>query len=495
MSYPHDPFRPGEPAAQGSPGESGHPPEQGSSTPPAQPQQYSHPDPGRPDHSQSGPAQSGAAAPNVTQPGYGQSGYGQGGYEQWQSAPTGAADPTVNFGGQPQQGVDASSGQQSFGQPQYGQPQYGQPQVGQPQYGQPQVGQPQYGQPQFGQPQGYAQQPEGAWGAQPAMAGGVPPQAKQKNKRLLLIGIGVGVLVVIIALVTTLIVVFTGDSGPGGSPKAAVQTYLEGLSAGDAKKALSVVRTPPSDKLLTDEVLKKQQAAAKISEINVREPSTSLPTMVTVKATYKFGDRNADIDFMLKKSDGKWTVDNGTIPIDVDNARVPQLTAFGVDVSKDSKVYVFPGPVEWGSGNPNFSVKADSSRDFPLGPTYSSFTSLKTELSDQGTKAVATALDTYFTNCAGSTQADASQDKPGCSQSLYQSVVPGSVRWSKPTDISRLNISQDYDDLTSVKVYGSVEWTATFMSTSSGPGNGTDTDFLDGTVNLSSAEPTFTSSR
>lgn len=462
MSYPHDPFQPGDSTPQG-----------------AAPQ---GPSGGR-EAALSDGKSAGGYAPygqpyaqqSPEQPAYGQSTpYGQGGHDQWQAAPTGTTtDPTVNFGQQPNQTYDAN-------------------------FGQPQAGQAQYGQAPYGQPQGYGQQPGAAWGAQPAMGGGgVPPQqSKQKNKRLfLLLGIGGGVLVVIIALVVTLIVVFTGDSGPGGSPKAAVQTYLEGLSNGDAKKALSVVRTPPSDKLLTDEVLKKQQAIAKISDINVREPSTSLSSMATVKATYKFGDRNADVDFMLKKSDGKWTVDNGTIPIDVDDTRVPQLTAFGVDVSKDSKVYVFPGPVEWGSSNPNFTVKADQSSEFPLGPTYASYNSLKVELSDRGTKAVATALDTYFTNCAGSTQADASKDKPGCSQSLYQSVVPGSVRWTKPNDITQLRLSPDYETPTSVKVYGSVEWPATYMSTSSGPGSYTDSDFISGTVDLAASEPTFTSAR
>lgn len=450
VSYPHDPFQPGEPAPQGMSSASGQP-----SSQPA----YGQPQDGFAAYGQQGYGQ---AAPSQ-QYGSGQE-YGNG---QWESAAAGPAAPTVNFGQQPQQSFGTQQGydhgqQQPFGTQQV-------------------AGAP------------YGQQPPGPWGGQPATGG--PQQGQRKNKRLLLFGIAGGVLLVIIALVVTLIVVFTGDSGPGGSPKAAVQTYLDGLAAGDAKKALSVVRTPPSEKLLTDAVLKKQQASAKISDINVREPSSSFGSMATVKATYKFGDRNADVDFTLKKSDDTWTIDNGTIPIDVENARVPQLTAFGVDVSNESKVYVFPGPVEWGSANANFTVKADYSRDFPLGPTYSSYVNLDTELSDQGNKTVATAVDGYLTNCAASTQADASQDKPGCSQSLYQSVVPGSVRWTKPTDISQLRISQDYDKPTSVKLYGSVEWTATFTSTSSGPGKDTDTDFLSGTVDLSSAEPTFTPSR
>lgn len=459
MSYPHDPFQPGDSTPQG-----------------AAPQGPS----GGGEAASSDGKSAGGYTPygqqqSPEQPAYGQSTpYGQPGYEQWQAAPTGTAtDPTVNFGQQPNQMHDTN-------------------------FGQPQAGQAQAGQAQYGQPQGYGQQPGAAWGAQPAMGGGgVPPQqSKQKNKRLLLLlGIGGGVLVVIIALVATLIVVFTGDSGPGGSPKAAVQTYLDGLSNGDAKKALSVVRTPPSEKLLTDEALKKQQASAKISDINVREPSRTSSKLASVKATYKFGDRNADIDFDLTKSDGKWMVDHGTIPIDVDAPRVPQLTAFGIDVSKDTKVYVFPGPVEWGSANPNFSVKAVGSTDFPLGPSYSSLAMLRPELSDQGTKAVATALDTYFTNCAGSTQAIASKDKPGCSQSLYQSVVPGSVRWTKPSDINELKLSPDYDAPTSVQVYGRVEWPATYMSTSSGPGSYTDSDYLSGSVDLAAAQPTFTASR
>ncbi len=478
MSYPHDPFQPGDSTPQGAPPQGapgGGEPTSSDGKSAGGYTAYGQQSPAEPAYGQSNYGETTYGQPNYGQADAAQPAFGQsGGYGQWQAAPTGTStDPTVNFGQQPTtQPYGANAGHQ-------------------PHYGQAPAGQPQYG-----QPQGYGQQPVGAWGAQPAAGGGGPQGPKQKNKRLfLLLGIGGGVLVVIIALVVTLIVVFTGDSGPGGSPKAAVQTYLDGLSNGDAKKVLSVVRTPPSDNLLTDEVLKKQQASAKITDINVREPSTSLSTMATVKATYKFGDRNADIDFMLKKSDGKWTVDNGTIPIDVDDTRVPQLTAFGIDVSKDSKVYVFPGPVQWGSANPNFSVKADNSSDFPLGPTYASYNSLKVELSDQGTKAVATALDAYFTNCAGSTQADASKDKPGCSQSLYQSVVPGSVRWTKPTDINELRLSPDYETPTSVKVYGSVEWPATYMSTSSGPGSDTDNDFLSGTVDLAAAQPTFTSSR
>lgn len=334
-------------------------------------------------------------------------------------------------------------------------------------------------------------QPFGAAGSTGWTGPGAPPQKSNKG---LFIGVGIGAAVLVIVLVVALIAVFAGGDDATDSPEAAVQTYLDALAAGDAKKALSVSVTPASDVLLTDENLKKQRELAPITNITVRKPDNTLGSMATVNATYKHGDKNVDEDIRVRKSGDVWRVDNGALAITLSSTgRAPGLSLFGHDVSADTKVYVFPGPLVWGSSNANISV-ADSRKEFPLGPEDYYYPSLQTSLSPTGKQVVNAALDTYFTNCATSTQAKASDDRPGCSQSTYRSAVPGSVRWTKPTDVSALTTRFDYDDASKVKVSGTVYWGLSYTSTYAGPQTDTDSEYLSGTVDLSQSTPTFTSS-
>lgn len=347
-------------------------------------------------------------------------------------------------------------------------------------------------QPGFG-PSG--PQPFGAAGGAGGGIGwnGGPGGPPKKSNKGLFIGIGIGAAVLVIVLVVSLIVVFAGGDDSTDSPEAAVQTYLDALAAGDAKKALSVSVTPASDVLLTDEILKKQRELAPITDITVRKPDSTLGSMSTVNATYKHGDKNVDEDIRVRKSGDAWRVDNGALAITLSNTgKAPGLSLFGQDISDDTKVYVFPGPLVWGSSNANISV-ADSRKEFPLGPEDYYYPSLDTSLSPTGKQVVNSALDTYFTNCATSTQAKASDDRPGCSQSTYRSAVPGTVRWSKPTDLAGLTTRFDYDDSSKVKVSGSVTWGLSYTSSYAGPQTDTDTDYLSGTVDLSQSTPTFTS--
>ncbi len=369
-------------------------------------------------------------------------------------------------------------------QPSYGQPQSAAPDAGQYQPTQyAQTAYPGYGVPGQGTP------PQQAWGlnAGGLNAGGLPPQPpkdKRKTVRWLVILAGVAVVLLVVALV----VVLTRDKGPSGSPQAAVQTYLEGLANGDAKKVLGVMRTPPSDKLLNDSILKQQQAIAHITDINVREPENNYGDMAQVKATYKFGDRNADIDFQLKKSSDGWQIEDGAIPVSLSYMRVPQPTFFGVDVTNDTKVYVFPGPQNWGSKNQYLTPKLTTDdKDFPMGPSSYSSAVFNPTLSTKGEAAVKTAIDTYLTNCATSTQARAAVDRPGCGQSIYGSAPAGSVRWIKPTDLSNVDFRVDYSNPNKVDVSGDVQWSATYPG-----GNDTDRDFFYGTIDLNAATPTFT---
>ncbi|MFW0790568.1 hypothetical protein [Gordonia sp. CPCC 205333] len=357
-----------------------------------------------------------------------------------------------------------------------------QPQQG---YGQdPSAGYGPSGPQQFGQPgpQGPAASAWGSGGAQPP---------KKSNKGLF-IGLGIGGALLVIVLVISLIVVFAGGDDESGSPEAAVETYLNALASGDAKKALSVSVTPASDKLLTDEIVKKQREIAPITEITVRKPDNSVGSLAMVNATYKHGDKNVDEDIQVRKSGDAWRVAKGALDITLNSSsKAPGLSLFGVDVSDDTKVYAFPGPLVWGSSNANITV-SDTRKEFPLGPEDYFYPSLETTLSSKGKQVVNTALDTYFTNCATSKQFKASTDRPGCGQYTYRSAVPGSVRWTKPTDLSELTFRFDYDDANKVKVSGSVSWTFAYTSTYEGAQTDDTSEYLNGTVDLTASTPTFT---
>lgn len=340
----------------------------------------------------------------------------------------------------------------------------------------------------FGQATG-AQQfgqlgPQAAWGP--------PAPAKKSYKWWFIGGGGLALLLIIGLVVGVAVAVTSGGSGSSGSPEAVVQTYLDGLAAGDAKKALSVSVTPASEDLLTDEILKKQRAIAPITDIVVRKPDSAY-TYATVNVTYKHGQKNVDEDVRVRKSGDDWKIDNGAIAVTLTSAtdRVPGLTLFGKDVSNDTKVYVFPGPLVWGSTNTNVTPTDSKKDDYPLGPDSFYYASLSATLSETGRQTVTKALDAYLTNCATSTQPRASTDRPGCGQSTTSSAQPGSVRWTKPTDLSQLRIDLSYGDVGKARVSGSVTWGVSYTS-DSGPQTTTANDYMSGTVDLNAAQPTYT---
>lgn len=370
--------------------------------------------------------------------------------------------------------------QTQFNQPGYAsQPTAFNPTAFTPAYGPPPVGPPPPGAPGAGlTPGGFG--PQGPAGAPP-----------KKRKTGLIVGLIIGAVVLVIALVVTLIVVLT-RGGAGASPQSAVQTYLDALAAKDSQRVLSVVRTPPSDKLVNDEVLGKQQDSAPITDITVFEPTSNLGSNATVKATYRFGERNADVDFRLAKSGDGWIIEQGVLEVDVSNTRVPGLTLFGQDVSEDTKVYVFPGPLEWGAESPYLTAIADD--DFSLGGDLVTYTSLEVGLSDEGQQAVEGAVDEYLDYCAGSVEQFASDDRPGCKQLLTAIAEDGSVRWTKPTDLSKLTYRPDYENPLEISVLGSVEWKVTYTPRRrSGTSEGTQESSLYGTVDLSKDPPTYES--
>jgi hypothetical protein len=361
-----------------------------------------------------------------------------------------------------------------------------------PDFGQqaPAFGQPYGGTPNFGPPQGYAPTPGSYDGS-----GGKP-----KSRKVLWIALAV--VVIVVAGVVVGVVALTGKSS--ASPSATVTSYLDDLAAGNSSGAIAQgASAPVSTTFLSDDILKQQQAKAKISGIKIVSTDQS-GSAAQVHVTYQFGARSADETFELIKTGGKWKLTQSTYPIDVSNlSNIPQTTLFGKPIANLSKVYVFPGPVAWGSGNKYFTVTDKNADKFALSPydTENGFSELTADLSPTGKTAVETAITTYFQKCAQSKQLS----PDGCPQEEFGDgdnsgdPVDGSVTWTAPTDFSNLQY-QSGEDATKLDVQGTTVWQDTYqsksftddsLSTITDSSNKTDDV---GTVDLSQSPPVYTES-
>ncbi len=356
---------------------------------------------------------------------------------------------------------------------QQGAPQQTTPQQTTPQQTTPQqtTPQPQFGtqSPAYGTTPAYSPDPNfAAPGGYPApgaypMAGGPPPK---KSRKLLLI-IALIVAVVVVAGVVVAVVAIAG--GSSAKPSATVSKYLDDLASGDASGALAQGAAAPSTTFLTDDILKQQQAKAKISGVKIVSTETR-GNESEVHATYQFGSRSADETFDLSKSGGKWKLTESTYPIDVsDLTDIPQVTLFGKPIANLSKVYVFPGPVLWGTADKYYTVTDKNADKYALSPYDSSdgFSELNADLSSVGKTAVQNAVTAFLTKCAQSKQLS----PDSCPQQEFGDgddtgePVDGTVTWTAPTDLSGLQYSSG-SDVNKIDVEGTTVWQDTYQSKS-----------------------------
>lgn len=334
--------------------------------------------------------------------------------------------------------------------------------------------------------------PPGGYGPPPNPYGaGGPTTPPKKSRTGLVIGLIAAGLVVVIGIVVGVVFLV---SGGGGDPKETVQAYLQALADGNAAKALDQGEKPSDTTFVTDKALDAQRKIATISSISVDKALTS-GNRARVSATYKFGDKQADESFSLTKIAGDWKLDDTVYPISVSGLDdVPGLTLLGIDATGKDKVYVFPGPLTWGSSNQYFTVKDKDASDFALSPFDGSFsfTTLETDLSDKGQEAVAKAVTDYLATCAASKDLE----PDNCPQAEYDyEGVAGSATWTPPNDLSSLTY-QTGSPVTKVYVDGDLTWSVTYTvqdfngATSQKTDNAVDGS-LYGTVDLSGDKPTF----
>lgn len=259
------------------------------------------------------------------------------------------------------------------------------------------------------------------------------------------------------------------DSKSAAKPADTVTTYLNDLAKGDATGALAQGPAPASLTFLSADILKQQQSKAKITNVKVADERTT-GNDASVRATYQFGSQSADETFRLTKTGGNWKLRDTTFPIDVsDLTSVPQPTLFGTPIADLSKVYVFPGPLIWGSQNKYFDVTDKQSNKFAVSPfdLSASFTELTPELNDVGKQTVQTVLAAFFQKCAKSKMLSPT----GYPQREYGLTdrdgepVDGTVIWTAPTDLTGLKYSSAVEP-TKLEVDGPTTWTAKFSSKS-----------------------------
>lgn len=327
-----------------------------------------------------------------------------------------------------------------------------------------------------------------------------PPPAPRRPwwRRPPIIGPVIAGIVIVVVVATTAALLVSSSSGNSG-PSGAVRAYLGALEAGDSAKALRTMTTPGNSKLLTAAILRRQQATAKISDVRIVSTTDTGRDRAVVKATYSFGARNADVDYSVSRTDGRWRIERGTVEIDLTLGDMApnKPTIYGVDISVDSKAYVFPGPIEWGTSNRYITASDSRIDDWPLGPSTFYYPQIDFDISSAGTAAVSSAVANHLADCAQSKQTDASVDRPGCSQQIVAAdAVPGTVTWRnlQATDLSALQLRYStYTDANAISVSGPVAWQATFRSSiDPAPQSRPAVEFLTGDVDLTRNPPVFT---
>lgn len=252
----------------------------------------------------------------------------------------------------------------------------------------------------------------------------------------------------------------TGGKSSAG-PDATVKDYLTALAEGRAVDALKYGPKPASTTFLTDDVLTKQQAKAKITDIEVRTIEVN-DDHARVGVKYKFGAKPQDVEANISKVKGEWQVPT-TVEMDVsDDRKIPGLTLFGKPVT-DDKIYTFPGPLDFATNNPDITLKNEDADDYETTPGEASAPILDIDLNAAGKKAAADALTASLQKCVKSKELQPA----GCPQEVFDfEAVAHTAAWKLTTDLTGLNYeaNDDEDRPLLIHVDDELDWDVTYQS-------------------------------
>jgi len=289
----------------------------------------------------------------------------------------------------------------------------------------------------------YAPHPPGDW---------KPP--KNRKPLYITIGAAVAVLAVIGVIVTVLITRSAVDhpSGPppGGATEAA-KGYLEALSRGDAKTALSYgAAQPESTDLLTDDVLKKQLAKMPISDIEIlgqdNKPGADEKNTL-VRVAVKLGGKRTESRLPMVAVDGGWKLRSAAVNVgtlarsNTDSSPDSTLMIFGKPIDPSGHFYVFPGYFEVGTATPYLTVNQPGPASFDQ-LDGGMFLELKWSMPDSAKPAIEEAVRAWLTKCYS----------PGAKPDYCKELIGGTdwedydantVALTGPIDLSGLKITYD----------------------------------------------------
>lgn len=333
-------------------------------------------------------------------------------------------------------------------QPPDGQPQP-HPHVQPQSYGQPQPHPYPYSQPQpYGQLQHYGSPSYQNW----APTGYLPPPyaIAGRTARFRRRPLAVAVAALVLALVLGAVTVQQYQSSR--SPGQLVQRYFAALAAGRAADALGFAATPPRGNFLTDGVLQRQLALAKLTKVHV-DGVTTRGRQATVDVSYTLvpagGPRLVHDQLPLVRQGSNWKLKTVAPLLDlgVSSTGADRITLAGGKLPAEP-VYLFPGavPLDTDSsavqvdGDPNVRI-ADDGQDVNL--TVGLTTAAKTSL----TRALSAAL----ARCLTGRSSDVN-----CPQVDTDRPVPGSLRATPPALTAGITIGLDSSGAGEVTLSGQV---------------------------------------
>lgn len=295
--------------------------------------------------------------------------------------------------------------------PQYG----GAPPPGGPYQPQPGAGRPDWAvpAPNYGPGQGYSPGygPSGqGYLPYPPQPGGDWKPPKSRKPLYITAGAATAVLAVVGVIIAVLVSARGGGGEAGPAPGGATdvaKAYLEALSRGDAKTALSYgASQPESTDLLTDEVLKKQLAKAAITDIEIlgedNQPGADQKN-TAVRVAAKLGGKRTESKVNLVLVDGGWKLSNAAVNVNtlagsVDSSPDSTLLIFGKPIDKSGHFYVFPGYFELTTSTPYLQVNQPGPTTFDQ-LNAGMFLELKWSMPDSAKPAIEDAVRAYLTKC------------------------------------------------------------------------------------------------